>query len=98
MIGAYAKTPRIQGSGSSRVQALQVTDFIDYIDARRKPGDEVPYAPGYSLDGSANDDLAFAALDLASRTKNVLYFMALSFRLGCEATKSELSPWLIWRK
>lgn len=77
VIGAYAKTPRIQGSGSSRVQALQVTDFIDYIDARRKPGDEVPYAPGYSLDGSANDDLAFAALDLASRTKNVLYFMAL---------------------
>lgn len=78
VIGAFAKSPRFQGNGSSQVTPVQLTNFVDHINSRRKPGDEVPFAPGYQTNGTSCDsDLSFAAVDLASRSKTVLYFMGL---------------------
>jgi beta-glucosidase len=54
VIGPFAKTPRFQGAGSSRINATQVDIPYDEI-AKTAGSAELTYAEGYSLNGSVED-------------------------------------------
>ena len=72
VIGAFAETPRYNGGGSSKVYTEHSISFLDAINR------ELPFARGYSLKPNSDSKaLLFNAVDLASRSKTVLYFMGL---------------------
>ena len=52
VIGAFAKTPRYQGSGSSRVNPAFIDDIVECMSARCGAG--IEYAEGYTLEGDVN--------------------------------------------
>lgn len=68
VIGAFAETPRYQGSGSSRIVPTQLDNLLCSL---TKAGRSVPYAPGYSLDPDASPEIQEAlcqeAVDLAGK-------------------------------
>jgi beta-glucosidase len=78
VIGALAKKPRYQGAGSSQVTPKHLVSFFDAINVGRE-NDELPYAPGYSLEAGKGDPkkLSFEALDLAHSSKAVILFLGL---------------------
>ena len=53
LIGAFAATPRYQGSGSSKVNPRELDRLLDTLSARC----DVTYAPGFRLSGELDDDL-----------------------------------------
>ena len=53
VIGAFARAPRFQGAGSSRVQPTQVECAFDAISGRMAPMATLAYAAGYDPGGSA---------------------------------------------
>lgn len=59
VIGAFARTPRYQGAGSSRINPTRMDNACDELAAR---GLTFDYAPGYSL---ANDDIDEVLIDEA---------------------------------
>ena len=72
IIGALAKNPRYQGSGSSRVHPHQMEDFTALHP-------EICYAPGYDLQNDqANEQLIQEALDQAKNAKTILLFLGLT--------------------
>lgn len=78
VIGALAKNPRIQGSGSNLVHPTKVISFIDAIDNSGLLKTNIPYSAGYDLDQTvASNDLILDAVDLASRSKTVIVFLGL---------------------
>lgn len=79
VIGAFAKTPRYQGAGSSRVNPLKIVDFLTSANAGRSSGNEVPYAKGYRLNEKDGDPkvLKLEAVDLAHSHKKVILFLGL---------------------
>jgi len=76
LIGALAKTPRYQGNGSSAVNPANLISFLDWVNSKRDPGDEIKFAPGYNLDGTGQD-LLFEAVDLAASSRGVVLFLGL---------------------
>jgi beta-glucosidase len=48
VVGEFARTPRYQGAGSSRVNPTRLDNALDAITAL--VGDEVPFAPGFATD------------------------------------------------
>ncbi len=75
VIGEFARTPRYGGGGSSSVNAAHLVSFLDAVNANRK--EMIPFAPGYTLDGERDANLAIEAIDLASKSKNVILFLGL---------------------
>lgn len=73
LIGAFAEQPRYQGSGSSLVNAVQVTTLKDALQQRGVP---VVYAPGYNADGSAPDPRLLAEAVTAAEEADVVVLMA----------------------
>ena len=74
VIGEFARTPRIQGAGSSQVTATRIDTALDSI------GELAPveFAPGYSFDKRADADLLLAeAVAVATRSDVVLLFVGL---------------------
>ncbi|WP_454226756.1 glycoside hydrolase family 3 C-terminal domain-containing protein [Propioniciclava flava] len=67
MIGAFAATPRYQGSGSSKVNPRELDRLLDTLSARC----DVTYAPGFRLSGELDDDLIDEAL-LAAEDAEVI--------------------------
>ncbi len=80
VIGEFARTPRIQGAGSSQVEPTRVDAALDAIAAVA----EVEFAPGYRLDGADDPALAPAAVALAARADAVLLFVGLPAGLESE--------------
>ena len=77
IIGEFAKTPRYQGAGSSHVVPHRLVSFLD---ALKEDGVDAPYLSGYDLDSVWTDgdvEAFVAAIDLASKSKNVVFFMGL---------------------
>lgn len=73
VIGAFAKTPRYQGAGSSRINPLELDCAYD---AFEQAGCTFEYAPGYSLeDDQVHEELVDAAVALA-RGKDIVYLFA----------------------
>ena len=75
LIGPFAKTPRIQGTGSSKVNATEQDCLYDAM----KDGRAVfSYAQGFSItDHTPDEDLESKALDLASRCGKVIVVAGL---------------------
>jgi len=60
LLGAMAKTPRFQGSGSSRVVATRVENLHDELAALLGNPDGVAYAAGYEAEGETVDPALLA--------------------------------------
>lgn len=77
VIGEFARTPRIQGAGSSQVTATRVDSALDAISSISP----VEFAPGYSLDPRvAPEPLIAEAVSVARRSGTVLLFVGLPAR------------------
>jgi beta-glucosidase len=75
IIGELAATPRIQGGGSSHVQAKFVETPLDIL---RERIPEISFAPGYELRGVSNPQLLQEALQLVENVDQVLLFVGLT--------------------
>lgn len=75
VIGEFARTPRIQGGGSSHINATRVDSALDEI---RSVAQSVDFAPGFSFDGSGDAGLLRdEAVHLASSAEVALIFAGL---------------------
>ena len=76
VIGALAKTPRYQGSGSSLINPTKLTSFLDAMDAA---GQKYAYAPGYKMKGDGySSRLIEEAKEVAKGKDAVLVFIGLT--------------------
>lgn len=75
VVGEFARTPRFQGGGSSRVRPTAVTNVLDSL--RRMSGGDVAFCPGFSLSGEVDEALADAAVEAARDADVVLAFLGL---------------------
>ena len=74
VIGEFARTPRIQGAGSSQVNATRIDSALDAIGSIAP----VEFAPGYSLDRRVDSaPLLAEAVAVARRSDVVLLFVGL---------------------
>lgn len=74
-IGAFAKTPRYQGSGSSHINSAYVSNAFD---AAAAAGHTVVYAQGYGIKDTAGDEaLLEEAVRLAKEADKVVLFAGL---------------------
>lgn len=84
VIGEFARTPRYQGAGSSRVNPTKVDNTLDRIN--ELAGSDVPFAPGFSTQPNkpAPQNAHAEAVELARGAGTVLLFLGLG-----EAHESE---------
>jgi len=76
VIGAFAKTPRYQGGGSSHVNSYRVDNVFDFIAERNAA--ETLYAAGYSLDNDTVDEnLINEAVETAKKCGRALIFAGM---------------------
>jgi beta-glucosidase len=81
-IGAFARTPRYQGGGSSHIVPARMDDAL--AEARRIAGD-IDYAPGYRLEADEPDPALLAeARETAARSDTAVLFVGLTERLESE--------------
>lgn len=75
VIGAFAKTPRYQGAGSSHINAPHVVSFLEAMEGR---GWEIAYAQGFDGEtGETSDALLKEAAATAQNADVVLLFVGL---------------------
>ncbi len=72
-IGAYAKTPRFQGGGSSHINASHV---VSALDCAAEKGRNVVYAEGFPADRDDLTDAALAAAVEAAKNADVAVIFA----------------------
>lgn len=79
VIGELARSPRYQGAGSSRVNAIRVVSGLDALSARAaEAGASLEFAPGYALAaGIDTTAMIEEASALASRSDVVILFLGL---------------------
>ena len=70
LIGEFAKIPRFQGEGSSKVNSFKVTNIFDELGAAG--ADILGYAPGYERNKPANEALMKEAAELAAKADKVI--------------------------
>ncbi|MGH1564085.1 glycoside hydrolase family 3 C-terminal domain-containing protein [Mumia sp. DW29H23] len=95
VVGELARTPRYQGSGSSRVNPTRVDVPLDAL--REAAGTELAFEPGYTLDGTPEEDrtLRAAAVEAAHGDRVVVCFLGLpdSYESeGYDRTHLDLPP------
>jgi len=77
LVGEFAKKPRYQGSGSSLINPLNLTNAYDAF--VEELGDNLIYAPGYSVKNETIDmDLEKEAIEIASKADIVLIMVGLT--------------------
>ncbi|TCQ97321.1 glycoside hydrolase family 3 C-terminal domain-containing protein [Neorhizobium sp. JUb45] len=79
VVGELARTPRYQGAGSSRVNAVRVVSGLDALSARAKEaGASLEFEPGYSLSKGVDTAVMIEnAVNLAKRSDVVVIFLGL---------------------
>ncbi|MFI7131349.1 glycoside hydrolase family 3 C-terminal domain-containing protein [Nonomuraea sp. NPDC050153] len=77
VIGEFARTPRYQGHGSSRVNPTRLDNAWDALRAAAGPELELIFAPGFSLDSTADPALSEEAVARAAEADVVLLFLGL---------------------
>lgn len=91
VIGEFARTTRFQGGGSSQVNATRVTSALE---ALSETYGEVPFAPGFTLDGP-DEALAREAVELARRVQVPIVCIGLTDAEeseGFDRTHMDLAP------
>ncbi len=94
VIGEFARTPRFQGGGSSKVVPAMLDTALDALsDALTDAGrDGIEFAPGFLLSGEPDPALSAAAVELARRSDVVLLFLGLPDAAESEgADRTDLS-------
>ena len=77
LVGEFAKKPRYQGSGSSLINPLNLTNAYDAF--VEELGDNLIYVPGYSVKNETIDmDLEKEAIEIASKADIVLIMVGLT--------------------
>ena len=80
VIGEFARTPRFQGAGSSKVNPYQVTNALDELTTLLTAnGDvDVDFAAGFGIDTTdGDDDLRAEAVAIAGSAETVVVFLGL---------------------
>ena len=78
VVGEFARTPRYQGEGSSKVRPTRVDDALTALKSAAGGQVRIEFATGFTLDGSAQDAaLRDEAVALAARSDVVLLFLGL---------------------
>lgn len=77
IIGAFAKTPRYQGAGSSQVKTTLLSNAWDELNKLKHPGVTFTYSEGYTNDGSPNEKLLAQAVQQAKQSDVVVLFAGL---------------------
>ncbi len=72
VIGAFAKTPRYQGAGSSQVRPTQLANLWDELGKLAGPQAKLTYAAGYETDGTTTDKLLAKAVKTAQAADVVI--------------------------
>ncbi|AIY00101.1 beta-glucosidase [Arthrobacter sp. PAMC 25486] len=75
VIGHVAQAPRYQGAGSSQINPTRLDNALDEIRALSTL--EVPFAAGYSEDGSSTPEQTAEAVAAASAAGTVLLFLGV---------------------
>lgn len=77
VIGEFARTPRYQGGGSSRVNSTRTESFLDAVELFTSA--DIAFESGYALDESAEtpDQLRRAAVDAAAKADVAVIFAGL---------------------
>lgn len=70
VVGSFAKHPRFQGTGSSKVNPVEIENLLDHLD-------HMYYAKGFDEQGHTNEVLLEEALQLAKKSETVLICAAL---------------------
>ena len=73
VIGAFAETPRYQGSGSSRIEPTMLDSAVREF---TKAGLKFDYAPGYGLNAAEPDEALIEEACAAARGKDIVYIFA----------------------
>ena len=85
IIGELAARQSLSGGGSSQVAPYAPCSFLDHCRASADKPSSIAFSRGYSLDPlDDQEQLAFDAVDLAFRSKKVLYFMGVNPDLQTE--------------
>ncbi len=78
VIGAFARTPRYQGAGSSRINPTRLDNLMEVLETQ---GIHAPFAPGYSLDPKAEEslqaELCDQAVELAAKHQKAVVCIGL---------------------
>ena len=79
IIGEFARSPRFQGAGSSKVNPTRVDDALGALRAQLGPSATVDFAPGFGVDDPAADldALAVEAMEVASGADVAVLFLGL---------------------
>ncbi|GGM98599.1 glycoside hydrolase family 3 C-terminal domain-containing protein [Streptomyces fuscichromogenes] len=76
VIGEFARTPRFQGAGSSKVNAARVDNALDALGAVAGDDVKMTFSPGFSLTGQEDEDavlLSVAVSDARAADVAVLF-------------------------
>lgn len=85
VLGALAKEPRYQGSGSSQIHPTKLDDIVEEFKASAGAAAEIVYAPGYELNhDQVNEALTEEAVRLARDVEVVVLFAGLPNRYESE--------------
>ncbi len=78
VIGQFARTPRYQGAGSSRVNPTQVENFLDEFTSRVGADVAVNFAPGFPLTADvADSEAADMAVKVAAEADCLIVLLGL---------------------
>ncbi|MFJ6617701.1 glycoside hydrolase family 3 C-terminal domain-containing protein [Kitasatospora sp. NPDC091335] len=77
VLGEFARTPRYQGHGSSRVTPTRLDTAWDALRAQAGPEVTLAFAPGFTLDGTPDAAMAAEAVALAAEADTALLFLGL---------------------
>jgi beta-glucosidase len=90
VVGEFARTPRYQGAGSSKVNPTRLDDALTALRTALAGSREVTFAPGFTLDDAAVDDALVAqAVEHARAAEVVLLFLGLPAALESEGYDRE---------
>jgi len=85
VIGAFAKNPRYQGGGSSRVNPFKIDNAYDEIKKEAGDSTKVLYAAGYRMDSDeVDEDLISEAKEMARQSDVAVVFAGLPDRYESE--------------
>ncbi len=77
VIGAFARTPRFQGAGSSQVNPTRISNAYDELAALVGDSVKIRYASGFDIDGNTSDDQIAEACRAAEEAEVAVVFAGL---------------------
>ena len=88
VIGAFAETPRFQGSGSSQVTPTHTTSLIHAL-PEMLPDAALAFAPGYALEGDLSAEAIADAVEVARSAVAAIVVVGLPDAMDAEGSDRE---------